>query len=315
MKIQEVEQKWSQALEREETFREFAKQKPVPAFLFQTMTAFFFFAVIAGGILNVFFILRRSLREGFTGKLSPPANQDWPFSLLFKVIVLILIWQIFLSLIMAVFQAVFPQFAQDDFYMILHTILLHLVTLYYMIRFIAARGSGWGELGIRVPSGKEILCEIKAGLLGYIGVLPLFTVVAAILLTISSLIRYEPPPHPLMNVFLEEKQMPFLFGVSLLLGTVVGPVFEEIFFRGFCYPILRNRWGKFWAVALSAAFFAGTHHSGFVFWPIFVLGIALAYIYEKRKSLIASITLHVTHNTLFIAYFFLIRQILGNGGA
>ena len=65
---------------------------------------------------------------------------------------------------------------------------------------------------------------------------------------------------------------------------------------------------------LSAAFFASIHHSGFVFWPIFVLGIALAYLYEKRRSLIASITLHVVHNTLFIAYFFLVKQMLGEQG-
>ncbi|HOW88594.1 MAG TPA: CPBP family intramembrane metalloprotease, partial [Candidatus Omnitrophota bacterium] len=65
-----------------------------------------------------------------------------------------------------------------------------------------------------------------------------------------------------------------------------------------------------WGMTLSAAFFAGIHHSGFVFWPVFILGIALAYLYDKRNSLIAPIVLHITHNTLFIAYFFLIKQII-----
>ncbi len=312
--FQTAEKKWNKTLERREAYRDFAKEKPSLALLFQILTAFFFFAFFVGLIVDAFFIWSKSFRRDFTGTLSPPLNQAWSFSILFKAVILLMLWGIVLSFAIAVFQIFFPKLASDNFYMVLHTILMHVITLYYMIKFIAQQGCRWPELGIRLPAGREILCEIKAGVIGYFGVMPLFAFVAVILLTVSSFIRYEPPPHPLMNVFLEEKHIPFLFVMSLLLGTVIGPVFEEIFFRGFCYPILRNRWGKFWAVVLSAAFFAGIHHSGFVFWPIFVLGVALAYLYEKRRSLIASITLHVMHNTFFIAYFFLIKQILGDRG-
>ena len=312
--FQKAEKKWNKDMEREDMFRNFVKQKPVLALLFQSLTAFFFFAFVAGIVVDAFFLWKKSFRRNFTGALSPPLNQAWSFSILCKVVILFMLWGIVLSLLIGVFAAFYPKAASDNFYMILHTLLLHVITLYYMIKFVTQQGSRWQELGIRIPPVREVLREIKAGLVGYFGVLPLFAVVAAILLLISSLIHYEPPAHPLMNVFLEEKHAPFLFGVSLLLGTVIGPVFEEIFFRGFCYPILRNRWGKFWATVLSAAFFAGIHYSGFVFWPIFVLGIALAYLYEKRRSLIASITLHMMHNTLFITYFFLVKQIIGERG-
>ena len=151
------------------------------------------------------------------------------------------------------------------------------------------------------------------GWTGYLGVLPIFALVLAVLLFLANLVRYEPPPHPLVNVFIEEeKRLPFLVAFSAFLGAVIGPVFEEVFFRGFCYPILKGKVGKVWAMVISAAFFASIHHTGFVFWPIFVLGLALAYLYESRRSLLAPITLHVTHNTLFISYFFLVKQMISS---
>ena len=312
--FQTAEKKWNKDMEREEAFRDFTEKKPVLASLFQIMTAFFFFAFTAGIILDGFFLYKRSFRRDLTGSLSPPVNQAWPFSVLFKVIILYMLWGIVLSVLMGLFQPLFPKVFTDNFYMIFHTLALHIITLGYMVKFVTQQGNCWRDQGIRIPAVREVFREIGVGLTGYFGVLPLFAVTVSIILAVSSLIHYEPPPHPLMTVFLEERRAPFLLGMSLLLGTVIGPIFEEIFFRGFCYPVLRNRWGKFWAMALSATFFAGIHGSGFVFWPIFVLGVALAYLYEKRRSLIASVTLHIVHNTLFITYFFLVRQIVGDRG-
>lgn len=308
-----AEQKWNEAMEREETFREFAKQKPVPALLFQALTFFFFLAFLAGMVIDVFLLWKPSLRERFTSALSPPQSQGWPFSILFKVTLLFVLWGVLLSLLMGMVRAIFPQCISDNFFMVLHTLLLDLIALYFMIKFLKQKGSRWQELGFQVPPG-GVLREIGVGVMGYLGALPFFAGVVVLLLAVSSLIHCEPPSHPLVDVFLEEDHTSFLLLISFLLGAVIGPIFEEIFFRGFCYPIFRNKWGKFWAAGLSAAFFAGIHHSGFMFLPIFVLGVALAYLYEKRKSLIAPITFHIIHNTLFITYFFLVKQILGGRG-
>ncbi|MBU9888588.1 MAG: CPBP family intramembrane metalloprotease [Candidatus Omnitrophica bacterium] len=308
--LETIESKWENVSDRQGFFLDFEKKDPVTALLFRGVTTLFLVAVMVGMVLNAFYFSRGSVRAAFNGTLDPPGNGSWPFSVLAKVVILSMLWGIFLSLVMAVFRAIFPRAMPDDLYTVLHTISLHIVSLYYIVQFLAAGGSSWRDLGIRIPARGDIFREVKAGFLGYVGVLPFFTLTVFLLLVIADLTRYQPPPHPLVNVFLEKERMPFLFGTSLLLGAVIGPVFEEIFFRGFCYPILRNRWGKFWAAVLSAACFAGIHHSGFVFWPIFVLGVALAYLYEKRRSLIASITLHVAHNTLFIVYFFLVQRIL-----
>lgn len=296
---------------REKTFPEFAQKNPVTAMLFQWVTLLIIFLFSIGLIVDALFFSRPLFRQKFSIATGPPVHGAiWSFALLFKVVVLLLAWGIILSLVLGVCQAIFPKWFSDHHSMIAHTFLLDVLGFYFIVRFIQQGGSSWQDLGFHLPR-KDFFREVGAGLLGYVGVLPLFIMTAVLLLGLADLFHYEPPPHPLVNVFIEnEKRAPLLILASIFLGVIVGPVFEEIFFRGFCYPIFKNLWGKFWGMSLSAAFFAGIHHTGFVFWPIFVLGIALAYVYEKRGSLVASITLHITHNVLFISYFFIAKQMI-----
>lgn len=310
--FKEAEAKWNEGINRQEAFMDFVKREPFLATLFELMTLGFVIAFIAGCIIDTVFLMNPRFREKWSNSLSPPSDRPWPFSILFKVIILFMFWGIVISLLMGFFEALFPKKISGNFYMILHTLILNLLCLYFMVRFVRGLGGKGQDLGLTIPQ-TGFFREVKAGVMGYLGILPLFAVALFILFGIAHWSQYEPPAHPLANVFLEEsKRAPFLILVSVILGTVLGPVFEEIFFRGFCYPIFKNKWGKIWGMVLSAAFFAGIHHSGFVFWPIFMLGVTLAYLYEKRRSLIASMTLHVIHNTIFISYFFLVKQILGS---
>jgi membrane protease YdiL (CAAX protease family) len=130
-------------------------------------------------------------------------------------------------------------------------------------------------------------------------------------LWVAEMLAYRPPGHPLVEIFLtEEQRAPWLIYYSIFLAVCVGPVVEEIVFRGFCYPIFKKRFGVPAGMIMSAGLFAWIHENSFAFWPIFVLGLVLAYLYEKRKSLIAPITLHVVHNGIFLAYFFLAKNFL-----
>ena len=82
--------------------------------------------------------------------------------------------------------------------------------------------------------------------------------------------------------------------------ALVGPAIEEVFFRGFTYTAFRNRWGVRWAIVGSAALFALLHMNLIAFIPIFILGVFLAYLYEKTGSLVPSMTVHMTHNFLMV---------------
>ena len=141
---------------------------------------------------------------------------------------------------------------------------------------------------------------------------PLFLVV--FLFIAAQLFSYTPPVHPLVVILLEEEQSPFLIGYSVILGVVIGPVLEEIFFRGFCYPIFKSKWGKWPGMILTSLFFALIHDNQFALLPIFALGMALVYVYEKRRSLVAPIVLHLTHNGFLMLYFFITKQMFAPRG-
>jgi membrane protease YdiL (CAAX protease family) len=84
----------------------------------------------------------------------------------------------------------------------------------------------------------------------------------------------------------------------LLAGVLIGPIAEEIFFRGILYGYIR-RWGIPLAVLLSTLLFVLPHSpsSGSAI-PITQLigGILFAVSYEIEKNLLVPITIHSLGN-------------------
>lgn len=83
-----------------------------------------------------------------------------------------------------------------------------------------------------------------------------------------------------------------------LIAVIVAPISEEVFFRGYVYAVLRSRFGRdpWYAVYWSSAVFALVHFYVVHFIPVFLIGMALAYLYRKRGSLIAPVVAHATTN-------------------
>jgi membrane protease YdiL (CAAX protease family) len=81
-----------------------------------------------------------------------------------------------------------------------------------------------------------------------------------------------------------------------LVGGVVAPVAEEVFFRGVIYGFLR-RWGIALALVLSTVAFAVMHGLGHGF-PLtqVVGGILFAAAYEVEKTLLVPIAIHCLGN-------------------
>jgi uncharacterized protein len=84
--------------------------------------------------------------------------------------------------------------------------------------------------------------------------------------------------------------------LAFLAVVVVAPLAEELFFRGFLYQALRKWRGVGQAVVLSALLFAVAHGHPILIAGIFPLGIILAYTFEKRGSLTATIAAHAFFN-------------------
>jgi len=97
--------------------------------------------------------------------------------------------------------------------------------------------------------------------------------------------------------------------VALLLGGVLAPVAEEVFFRGFLYAGMRSRWGVGWALVASSLIFALIHLTPSVLPPLFIMGLLLAYLYERSNSLWPSVLLHAAVNSIaFIGMYIAARM-------
>lgn len=88
-------------------------------------------------------------------------------------------------------------------------------------------------------------------------------------------------------------------------GTVLAPLVEELFFRGFLYPVLRRRIGVVLGMAVTAFLFALIHESQLAHaWApllmLFCVGMILTLTRELTDSVAASTLVHAAYNaTLF----------------
>jgi membrane protease YdiL (CAAX protease family) len=92
---------------------------------------------------------------------------------------------------------------------------------------------------------------------------------------------------------------------AAVLIVAAAPLSEEIFFRGFMYAGLRRRL-PIWAAALiSGAVFGLLHYTDpdsiGVVPQLAVLGVLLAWLYERTGSLWPPILLHVVNNGIALA--------------
>jgi uncharacterized protein len=91
-----------------------------------------------------------------------------------------------------------------------------------------------------------------------------------------------------------------LVAVAFLV-SVIAPVCEEFFFRGYFYGALRN-WRGIWPAAVITGIVFGAIHAGSsdpaYLVPLAVFGLALCLLYERTGSLYPCIGLHCANNSL-----------------
>lgn len=88
--------------------------------------------------------------------------------------------------------------------------------------------------------------------------------------------------------------------VLLICQGILVPVGEELMFRGVLYRRCREQMGFFGAAFSVALFFAFIHGSVTQLLYTLVLGLFLAYFYEKYGSLKAAVFLHILVNTVSV---------------
>ena len=86
-----------------------------------------------------------------------------------------------------------------------------------------------------------------------------------------------------------------------IIAVSVGPLMEELFFRGFFYPVVARRWGAGWGIFLTALPFALMHLPQYGWaWGamlvILVVGVVCGMVRAVTRSVGASFLVHVGYN-------------------
>ncbi len=162
---------------------------------------------------------------------------------------------------------------------------VRLIEIALIIIIVLVWGKGLSSIGL-VPS--KMVNGLIRGLLwsaGF-GIITLFAFITLFLVDIN--------PLALIHTRLPAKSIQIV--LFFLVAGIVGPVAEEIFFRGIIYGFFR-RWGVAAALILSSVMFVLAHLTlSTIPIPQIVGGIIFAISYEKEGSLIVPITIHSLGN-------------------
>ena len=168
---------------------------------------------------------------------------------------------------------------------LLSQLLLYIVLAIYMV------------LLVRVKYGARFWPAVRWNWPGIAGVS--FVGVGALMLGFDILGRFLPMPKE--TPFDQFFDRPFDAYLTAAFAVTLGPLMEELFFRGFLYPVVARRMGTVWGILLTALPFGLMHffqygNSWGAVLIVFMVGVVLTTIRAMTKSVASSFLAHVGYN-------------------
>ncbi len=157
--------------------------------------------------------------------------------------------------------------------------------------------------------GRGIVREIGAGIVGWMGMLPIQFIGIVCTLTLMAIAGVaegdtDAPTHPIIDALGD----PFAVFTAFMVAVVLAPIVEETVFRGLLYRQLRSvsrfRRGAISVLAsasITGLLFAAIHPQGVLGIPALMsIAIAVAFAREWRGSLIAPMLMHAMNNAMAV---------------
>ncbi len=126
----------------------------------------------------------------------------------------------------------------------------------------------------------------------------------AIGLSVLGIVLRAPPEPVIQNLMTDRASMVAV----MILGTLIGPVFEELTFRGFLLPLLADSLGTWPGILLTATPFALLHGAQYHWsWQSILIvglaGVVFGYVRCKTGSTAAAAMIHIGYNVTFFVGF------------
>jgi len=101
---------------------------------------------------------------------------------------------------------------------------------------------------------------------------------------------------------------PAEIAIVFVLVGIVAPVVEEITFRGIVFPSLQAAWGTAPALLVSGGIFGVVHLQPTIAVPLALIGVALAVVFMRTRSLWSAIIAHCAFNTVSLVFAFVLAS-------
>jgi membrane protease YdiL (CAAX protease family) len=172
--------------------------------------------------------------------------------------------------------------------------------------FVRGRGMSFADLGYTIPprmwAGRGVMFAFAALPIAY-GLLALLRPVLDIKSGATLQQYFGGPDFTLIHA-----------ATILLYGGFLVPLAEELLFRGLIFRWLRQRL-DFWPAAVISGSAFGLAHVRFDQMVIAgLLGLPLAWLYERSRSLAPAILMHQTYNSLVLMLTFAVVWLPPSGG-
>lgn len=158
------------------------------------------------------------------------------------------------------------------------------------------------------PCKKSLLFDIFIGFISWFVAVSVVVAVDNLFEILNlALFNFSGAQQVAITFLVQSAENPLSLFLAVFTIVILAPVVEEFLFRGVLFNWLRTRYSLSASIIYSSLLFAFFHYSSLhsygnipLIASLFVFACYLSFVYERQRSLIAPITLHVTFNAISV---------------